>query len=86
MDHITLSNSELENLPVTTAVGAGINIDWDWQVYSGLMTGTTPRSPLACPVCGKQKSKAQVVCSVCYTNILDSRNGFYPDRVSTSGQ
>jgi hypothetical protein len=89
MDHITISNSELQNYPVATSVGAGINVmqtNWDWPTYTSMMAGAVVLNPIACPVCQRQKSKGQVVCSVCYTNILDSRNGFYPDRVSTSGQ
>lgn len=87
MDHITLGNSELQNLPVATSVGAGINAirtDWDWSTYTNLSQGI--KADLNCPVCGNHKSKAQTVCAVCYTNILDSRNGFYPDRLSTSKQ
>lgn len=78
---ITTGNSE-----VATAVGAGINIDmgpkWDWSLYVDL--ANPPAKELACPVCSRQKSKGQTVCSVCYTNILDSRNGFYPERLSKS--
>lgn len=72
-NHLTSGNSEM-----ATAVGAGINLSWDWKEYSNLMTGAKPT--LACPVCEKQKSKDQVVCQVCYTNILDSRNGSFPER------
>lgn len=83
--HITFGNSS----PVATAVGAGISVginpDWDWQKYC-LMATEAPIKEVVCRICEKQKSKNQVVCQVCYTNILDSRNGFYPDRVSKSAQ
>ena len=72
-NHLTSGNSEM-----ATAVGAGINLAWDWKEYSGLMAGEKPE--LSCPVCERQKSREQMVCAVCYTNILDSRNGAYPDR------
>lgn len=75
-NHITTGNSH----SMATAVGAGINLAWDWKEYSGLMAGEKPE--LSCPVCQRHKSREQVVCQVCYTNILDSRNGFYPDRWS----
>lgn len=71
---VTTGNSE----SMATTVGAGINLAWDWKEYSGLMAGERPE--LSCPVCERQKSREQMVCSVCYTNILDSRNGAYPDR------
>ena len=89
MDHITVSNSELENLPMATSVGAGINAirtDWDWNAYSGMMSGVMVKPPFACPVCERQKSKTQIVCQVCFQNILDSRNGAYPDRWSKQEQ
>jgi hypothetical protein len=85
MDHITISNSELQNYPVATSVGAGINVirtDWDWNVYTAMASGVMVKSTIACPVCERQKSKAQIVCQVCFQNILDSRNGAYPDRWS----
>jgi hypothetical protein len=75
-DFLTTGNGEM-----TTSVGAGISLhrtDWDWGTYTNMMAGST----LSCPVCHRHKSKAQVVCLVCYTNILDSRNGAFPDRWS----
>ena len=68
MDYTTIGNLEM---PMATTVAAGITIEksWNW-------------TELACPVCDKHKSKGQVVCQVCYMNILDSRNGAYPDRWS----
>ena len=77
MEFITTGNST-----VATTVAAGITIEknWDWDAYTNLMQGSKPN--ISCPVCEKQKSKDQVVCGVCYTNILDSRNGFYRDRLS----
>ena len=86
MEHITIGNSELETPPAATTVGAGISIDlgehWDWSIYATL--SNPPHREIICPVCQRQKSKNQTVCGVCYTNILDSRNGFYQDRVSKS--
>ena len=73
------------NLEMATSVGAGINAiqtNWDWPTYTSMMAGVVVRNPIACPVCERQKSKTQIVCQVCFQNILDSRNGAYPDRWS----
>ena len=67
---------------MATTVAAGIKVDlgpkWDWGIYVDLANPLAKE--ICCPVCRGQKSKAQTVCQVCYTNILDSRNGAYPDR------
>ena len=68
-DFLTTGNGEM-----TTSVGAGISLhrtDWDWGTYTNMMAGTVVGSSLSCPVCIRQKSKAQVVCQVCFQNILD---------------
>jgi hypothetical protein len=83
-DFLTTGNGEM-----TTSVGAGISLhrtDWDWGTYTNMMAGTVVGSSLSCPVCVRQKSKDQVVCQVCFQNILDSRNGAYPDRWSKQEQ
>lgn len=83
-EHMTFGNSS----PMATTVAAGINVDlgekWDWGLFIDL--ANPPPKEISCPICRGQKSKAQTVCQVCYTNILDSRNGFYPERLSTKEQ
>jgi hypothetical protein len=58
-----------------------MNNNWDWEKYGRLMRGESERPDIQCKLCGSHKSVQQVVCSVCFEQVIDSRNGAYPERM-----